>query len=328
MGRADWRVPLWSVGIWRQPLLAELLGGSVERVVVPRGGGQWLGWGAKPSARRAAWYARRAGGDSVQLEDGFIRSYGTGEHFPALSLVVDDRGIYYDSTRPSELEAMLASGEDLLAGMQEQVCRARALLLEHRLSKYNHAPILEDVAGLAVRAGARERVLLVDQTVGDLSVSLGGANENTFFTMLAAARREHPQATIYIKTHPEVSSGRKRGYLSAVAEDERTVLIRGAVNPLSLLEQMDRVYVVSSTMGFEALLAGKPVSVFGLPWYAGWGVSDDRLHCPRRGRQRTVDELFAAAYFHYSRYLNPFTHARGSIFDVFEWLRLQRRLLW
>ena len=39
-------------------------------------------------------------------------------------------------------------------------------------------------------------------------------------------------------------------------DDDRTVVLRDPVTPLSLIEHMDRVYVVSSTMGFEALLAG------------------------------------------------------------------------
>src|SRR3546814_7531087 len=108
--------------------------------------------------------------------------------------------------------------------------------------------------------------------------------------MLAAARAEHPEATIYVKTHPEVSSGRKAGYLSHIQNDERTVVLRDAVNPLSLIAQMDHVYVVTSTMGFEALLAGKPVTCFGLPWYAGWGPTDDRQVCNRRAATRSIDE--------------------------------------
>jgi capsule polysaccharide export protein KpsC/LpsZ len=52
-----------------------------------------------------------------------------------------------------------------------------------------------------------------------------------------------------------VSSGRKGGYLTRVQPGPRTVLLREAVNPLGLIQQMDRVYVVTSTMGFEALLA-------------------------------------------------------------------------
>src|SRR5690606_32842629 len=145
--------------------------------------------------------------------------------------------------------------------------------VEQRLSKYNHAPELRLPC---LRAGDRQRVLVIDQTAGDMSVALGAADAHTFEAMLAAARTENPQATVYVKTHPEVSSGRKGGYLTDVQGAARTVLLREAINALSLLAHMDRVYVVSSTMGFEAFLASKPVVCFGVPWYAGWAVTDDR----------------------------------------------------
>ncbi len=327
-GAAAVRVPAWSFGVWRQPFLARLLGCPVTPALLPARAGAavaWAGWGAKPRARRAEWYAGHGGGACLRLEDGFLRSYGTGEANPRLSLIVDEQGIYYDSTRPCALESLLASDADLLAGIAHDVARARALVLAHRLSKYNHAAPLDPAL---LRPGDRQRVLVIDQTVGDLSVHLGGASGATFGAMLAAARAENPQATVYVKTHPEVSSGRKGGYLTAVRDDARTVVLRHAVNPLSLIERMDRVYVVTSTMGFESLLAGKPVTVFGMPWYAGWGATDDRQHCARRlpaaGRRRSVEELFAAGYFHYTRYLDPVTHQRGTIFDVIDWLVRQR----
>lgn len=282
-----------------------------------------LAWGHKPSSHRATGLANRLSFPLVRLEDGFLRSHGTGDKFPPLSLVVDDAGIYYDCTRPSALENRLNSDTDLLDGIVSDVARAKELILQHRLSKYNHAP---DLPPEALRPHDVQRVLVIDQTAGDMSVSLGGASGETFAAMLVAARAENPQATIYVKTHPEVSSGRKRGYLTDVQDDARTVVLRQAANPLSLIERMDRVYVVTSTMGFEALLAGKPVSVFGLPWYAGWGATDDRQTCARRTRRCSVDELFAAAYFHYARYLDPVTHQRGSIFDVIDWLIRQRCL--
>ena len=334
------QIPLCNFGLWRLSLLAALLERPVKVSLLPWRldvNTKWLGWGHKASAGRAAWYAKQSGGQLVRLEDGFIRSFGTGQNFPPLSLVVDEQGIYYDSTQPSSLESLLASPVDLLSGTDREVERARALVLGHRLSKYNHAPDGDvEGAGVASTGSARTggRVLVVDQTAGDLSVSLGGASAQIFTAMMAAARAENPQATIYVKTHPEVTSGRKGGYLTQVQSSElngqRTVVLREAVNPLSLVEQMDRVYVVTSTMGFEALLAGKPVSVFGMPWYAGWGVTDDRLtNSPayaRRTRTRSVQELFAAAYFHYTRYLNPVSHELGTIFDVINWLALQREM--
>lgn len=288
-----------------------------------------LGWGRKPSASRAQAVATRLGLPMLRLEDGFVRSFHTGQHQPPLSLVVDEAGIYYDCTQPSALEQLLASPVDVLAGPGSTAVQARAALLQAGLSKYNHAA---DLPPDALRAGDAQRVLVVDQTAGDMSVALGGASAQSFADMLQAALDENPQATIYVKTHPEVSSGRKGGYLTGVQNSERVVVLREAVNPLSLIQQMSKVYVVSSTMGFEALLAGKPVTCFGVPWYAGWGVTDDRQpnhpamqrRAAGTGRRRTVDELFAAGYLHYTRYLNPYTHQRGEMADVMHWLVQQR----
>lgn len=281
------------------------------------------GWGTKPSGQRAAALATRLDLPVIFLEDGFLRSYFAGKDHPPLSIVRDSEGIYYDSRRPSALESLLNSETNLLADLEADVEKAKRLILEHRLSKYNHAPDLNEKA---LRPGDVRRVLVIDQTAGDNSVAMGGASADTFEAMLAAARSENPDATVYVKTHPEVTAGQKRGYLSHIQDDDHTVLLRDAINPLSLIEKMDRVYAVTSTMGFEAILAGKPVSVFGLPWYSGWGPTDDRQPCPRRRRRRTVDELFAAAYFHYTTYLDPVSRARGSIFDVIDWLVLQKRM--
>jgi len=281
------------------------------------------GWGAKPSGIRAELRAARRGLPPLFLEDGFLRSFGTGDLFPQLSMVVDHRGIYYDSTRSSALENMLNSDENMFTGIEGQVGHAYTAVLSHKLSKYNHAPPFDTAL---LRSDDHKCILIVDQTAGDHSIKLGGASADTFANMLATARTEHPDATIYVKTHPEVSSGRKAGHFRDLQEDSRTILLRDPANPLSLIEHMDHVYVVSSTMGFEALLAGKPVTCFGMPWYAGWGVTDDRLSCPRRTKKRSVEELFAAGYFHYPRYLNPVTRERGTIFDMITWLERQKRV--
>ena len=46
---------------------------------------------------------------ALTLEDGFLRSFHTGQHQPPLSLVVDEAGIYYDCTQSSALEQLLAN---------------------------------------------------------------------------------------------------------------------------------------------------------------------------------------------------------------------------
>ncbi len=319
-----------SRGILRLPFLTEWMRCEVKAVSFTTTANKLfaiLGWGRRPTTSRALAYAKRHSLPFWALEDGFLRSHGTGDNFPPLSLVVDDIGIYYDSTNPNALEKLLSCESDIMSCISDDPTRAKSLIQQHRLSKYNHAP---EFHFSALRNDNEYRVLVVDQTVGDMSVKLGGALAETFTHMLAAACEENPNAVIYLKTHPEVTSGRKCGYLTQTQPTARIVLLHEAINPLMLLAQVDKVYVVTSTMGFEALLAGKPVVCFGVPWYAGWGLTDDRCKdssaWARRTRQRSVDELFAAAYIHYTRYLNPVTHKRGTIMDVIHWLIRQKEM--
>lgn len=285
-----------------------------------------VGWGRRSSGIRARVWGMRHGMHYFALEDGFLRSYGTGQNFPLLSLVVDKYGIYYDSFEASGLENLLEKSS-ILDSKIANANHARGLLITSRLSKYNHANNLSDNYFID---SSLQRVLVIDQTVGDLSVSLGSATIETFAAMLDAAITENPSATIYVKTHPEVTLGCKKGYLPLIQDSERVVIIRDDVNPIDLIQKIDKVYVVTSQMGFEALMCGKPVVCFGVPWYAGWGLTDDRVKdspaWKRRTKKRTVDELFAAAYIHYTRYLNPFTHKRGKIMDVINWLILQKKM--
>jgi capsular polysaccharide export protein len=290
------------------------------------------GWGAKNSGIKALILSKKHGLNALYLEDGFLRSYGTGDSFPPVSLVVDNVGIYYNSTQPSLLENMLNNNAliaQLLSEHLHKVLRAKDLIINNKLSKYNHAPLLSSLPlpkGLDVNH-QRKKVLIIDQTAGDKSVLLGGAGVDTFQLMLKTAYAENPDAVFYIKTHPEVSSGKKKGYLTHVQNTENTVVLRELINPLSLIECVDHVYVVSSAMGFEALLLKKQVSVFGIPWYAGWGVTIDHQACPRRVQKRSVDELFVAAYFKYTRYINPVDKKIGTIFDAIHWLIMQKNAL-
>jgi len=125
------------------------------------------GWGQRPSTRLPRVEAAKLGLPFIALEDGFLRSYGTGATHPALSLVVDDQGIYYDATQPSSLESLLASDVDLLSGPGADHARARERILQERLSKYSFAP---DLLDLPIQNVARPRVLVVDQTRADASI--------------------------------------------------------------------------------------------------------------------------------------------------------------
>ncbi|WP_340638352.1 hypothetical protein [Salinicola tamaricis] len=166
---------------------------------------------------------------------------------------------------------------------------------------------------------------MVDQTRDDASITHGMADADAFTRMLEQALADHPEAEILIKTHPDVIAGRKRGYLTAAATQPRCRLMGEDINPWALMDAVKAVYVVTSQLGFEALMAGKPVHCFGVPFYAGWGLTRDAQACPRRQRQRSLEELFAAAYLRYCRYANPYTATPSTLEETLDLLADQKR---
>jgi capsular polysaccharide export protein len=80
-----------------------------------------------------------------------------------------------------------------------------------------------------------------------------------------------------------------------------------------LLDRVHEVHTMSSLTGFEALLRGVEVVTYGMPFYAGWGLTRDRLICERRSRQLTLDELVAGALILYPVYVDP---ASGQVCNV------------
>ena len=316
-----------SRGIRKIPNLADFL----PEYTIPKSSQQAetvIGWGLRPTTHKARAFAHSHGLPFVALEDGFLRSLGLGvAGYPPFSLVYDDIGIYYDTTQPSRLEQLILAA-DMPSEMLNQAQQAIDLILTHRLSKYNHAPDFSD--GLV--PDGKNIVLVIDQTFGDMAIQYGGADDTTFRQMFQTALNENPDAEIWVKTHPDVLSGKKQGYLTDLAQQPHVRLLAEDINPISLLQAVDKVYCVTSQMGFEALLSGKPLVTFGLPWYAGWGVSDDRhpniTKLVDEGRRvpRSLLQLFAAAYLQYSRYLNPNTGKAGTLFDVIDYLAAARRL--
>ena len=97
------------------------------------------------------------------------------------------------------------------------------------------------------------------------------------------------------------------------------------INPISLPEIVDKVYVCTSQLGFEALMMGKEVHVFGMPFYAGYGLTIDYQKCERRKNNRTLEEIFYITYINYSYYVNPEKEERCEIEEAIDYLIKLRR---
>ena len=281
-----------------------------------------VGWGLKGKFQQAATFAERHGLPYLAIEDGFLRSVGLGSSDPPLSLSLDQVGVYYDASRPSRLEQLIAvPHSDVQKARAEAVASAWC---QGRLSKYNHArEAAPPVQG--------PFVLVVDQTAGDASIERGLASPASFRRMLEAALDEHPALPVVLKVHPDVIAGRKRAHFETLPRGaaERLRLLAVDAHPPSLLEAAAAVYVVTSQMGFEALLWNKPVRTFGMPFYAGWGLTADELPAPARRRtahRLTLEDLTHAALVEFPRYIDPETLQRCEIERVMEWMALQRRM--
>jgi capsular polysaccharide export protein len=265
-------------------------------------GGALVAWSASaPAGLRDR--AAAAGVELLWLEDGFIRSAGLGAAFrPGASFALDTRGPYFDPSRESDLEHLLET-VDVPPRLLARAAALREAVVARGVTKYNlrgPAPVIAD-------AGGRRRILVPGQVEDDASVRLGGGAITSNLALLRAVRAAEPEAFIVYKPHPDLEAGFRRGRVAAatLAGLADQVLDRAPME--AVLRQVDAVHTLTSLTGFEALLRGLPVTCWGSPFYAGWGLTADRVAIPRRRRRRGLDELVAVALILYPRCMDPLT---------------------
>lgn len=293
---------------WKQERVAPLLWNGTDKFqfmkrVDARSGGAVAIWRSK-AAPEALADLERAGTKLIEVEDGFLRSRGLGaDCIPPLSITADPLGAYFDPLRPSGLERLLQHGsfDDQL------LCRAgelRQLIVAAGIGKYEQggSPPLERPAG------ERVHILVPGQVEDDRAVLSGGCGLTSNLELLKRVRAEAPDAYILYKPHPDVIAGHRRGEVSNAAVLGVADEIIGDQSINSLIAMVDEVHVNTSLAGFEALLRGKKVTTYGVPFYAGWGLTTDLGPVPsRRSTTRSLNELVAATLLVYPRYLDPVT---------------------
>ncbi|EAJ5449935.1 capsular polysaccharide biosynthesis protein [Campylobacter jejuni] len=276
----------------------------------------FFGWGRKKSGLKAMNLAKKYKAKFILLEDGFIRSLNLGvENSPSFSMVKDDIGIYYDATMPSKLENLLNTCEFKDEEIK-QAKKAIELIKKYKISKYNNNLDIPD----NYFQKDEKRVLIITQTANDASLEFGLAKDFKTLDMIKDAIKENPKSTIYIKIHPDVLSGKKQSDLDLNSLPKECILITENFNPIALLEFFDKVYTKTSGMGFEALMQECECICYGMPFYAGWGLTKDKLECKRRMQKRSLEEVFYAAYILYAEYFNPYLNQKSNIFDTIQTL--------
>lgn len=261
-------------------------------------GARLLVWGRRPEI--PVKFKNRA----FRVEDGFIRSKGLGAAFNyPYSWVLDSTGIYFDSSAPSDLENILNQGFE-----DRDLTEGRALvqaLRENRLTKYNLAG--GEISLDQNLVNGRKVILVPGQVEADASIAFGSPVVKSNIELLRSVRAAEPDAFIIFKAHPDLVAAARHGNVLPEGFSEVSDLAVTQGNVLDWLDVCDEVHTMTSTVGFEALIRELPVVTYGMPFYAGWGLTTDRLKCPRRKRVLSLDELVCGALMKYPRYLNPVT---------------------
>lgn len=247
-----------------------------------------------------AWGHAKLDG-AVHVEDGFLRSKGLGaDLISPLSLVLDDVGMYYDATSPSRLENLINASEALDAAQRHRASALITRITDAGLSKYNLGnTTLSDLP-------KGRRILVPGQVADDASIKQGTTDVADNLTLLQAVRDANPAAVVIYKPHPDVEAGLRDGAVTN-AGDFADVVITDA-DPIAAIQAVDEVWTMTSLLGFEALLHGKHVTCFGSPFYAGWGLTDDRAFpISRRVARVDLPALVYATLIAYPRYFDPVT---------------------
>ncbi len=302
----------------RKPVFRRTVKGAL-RAAVARGGAVAVWAAREPPGLAAAAAARRI--PLVRIVDGVLRSIGLGADFlPGLSIVLDEGGIYFDPSCESDLERLLRDG----VFDAELLARARRLIdriVAGGITKYN----LTDRAPRIAWPAGRRRLLVPGQVEDDLSVRLGGGAVRGNLDLLARVRAANPDAFIAYKPHPDVVAGHRKGAIrEAAARRYADCVVRGG-SMAALFGEIDELHTLTSLSGFEALLRRVPVTVYGRPFYAGWGLTRDIAPC-HRGRALSLEELAAGALILYARYFDPLTRRPCGPETVID--RLGQRDLW
>jgi capsular polysaccharide export protein len=313
----------WGFSAWKRTIVPLFFPNSRLRFLraseQPKEGAVVLAWGRRALPRALQG---RLGRDLTRwsLEDGFLRSVGLGADLVRpLSWVVDRQGLYFDASRPSDLEVMLQH-RLFTPPLLERAAALRLAIVRHAVTKYN-------LVGRRWRrpTGVRHVVLVPGQVESDASIRWGSPSIGSNLELLRAVREARPGAWIVYKPHPDVEAGlRRAGELEGQARgycDE--IAIQTGLE--SMLCQVEEVHTLTSLAGFEALLRGVPVTCWGQPFYAGWGVTKDRHPLARRTRRLGLDELVAGALLCYPRYLRRtgggLCEAEDALADLLDWRR-------
>ena len=272
-------------------------------------------WGMKPSGLRFRNNSDKS--KIIFIEDGFIHSYGYKKKKIPFSICYDKKGIFYNHKSDSELFKLI---KEKLS--KEKLLRSRKIIKlwkDYSISKYNFPNFIEPPD--------KKFILLIDQTLGDLSIYYGGACKDSFTKMFDFAYKNWPDHKILIKVHPDVIKSKKNGCIDETFFKKKNVIVVDELGQINkLIEFCSAVCVVTSQVGFESLIYEKEVHVFGKPFYSGLGLTiDHNIHSDSKNiNSITIEQLVYGTLVKYHNYLDPKTYKACEVETILDYINKNR----
>lgn len=192
-----------------------------------------------------------------------------------------------------------------LHGSTDQGANSSFELRNQNTSPLDHLSNRKEVPNLA---NAMPKVILIPgQVETDASVITSGCGYDSL-KLLQEVRRMNPLSFIIFKIHPDVLFSSRQGIANRKELLKFADYVCSDNTPITtLIELADEVHTISSLSGFsgfDALIRGKKVFTYGMPFYAGWGLTTDQAVCTRRTAKLTLEALVACALILYPKYYN------------------------
>ncbi len=321
------RCYLFGFSIWKRRFIDKFLHYRCDRLYYCNNLNEALKRGLNKESKIFVWnynedievskYARIHNMEICRVEDGFIRSVGLGSDLNIpISLVVDCGGLYFDPNSNSQLFDILRDTHF----DNKLIQRAKKIhkdLIDSKLSKYNS---FEDIK---IETKTDKKVILVVGQVEDDQSIIKGADGMSNLDLLKSVKSNNPNSFIIYKPHPDVVVGNRVGGYSQdiLLQYCNKIVTKASLD--SVLSVVDSVHTITSLVGFEALLRGKEVVVYGKPFYAGWGVTQD-IQKLNRGIKRDIYELISAVLILYPIYYIPSKKRLGDVEEAIWYLKQEK----
>lgn len=166
---------------------------------------------------------------------------------------------------------------------------------------------------------------MTGQVENDASIARGTTTIRSNLTLLHTVRERNPDTFIIYKPHPDVLVGNRPGHISDEEMHHLADCIAQDADVIECIQQVDEVHTMTSLSGFEALIHGKNVFCYGMPFYAGWGLTTDEYSCERRQRRLTIYDLLYQTLISYPTYIHPESKQCISPEMAMDWLLAQKR---